>query len=428
MTGGTTGRQGVLEPAPPADRGGRRGHAAAGRESGAAAAESGARGRVDAVDVLRGAVMILMALDHTRDYFGNAAANPTDLATTTAPLFFTRWVTHFCAPVFFLLSGTGAYLSLDRKSPAALSRFLLVRGLWLVVLEITVVRALWQFNVDYRVTLLNVLWALGWSMVALSALVRLPLWASGAVGVAMIALHNLADAVQPAAFGALAPVWTVLHQPGFLAMTPRHTVFVAYPLVPWIGVMAVGYALGPVLTWPAERRRAFLLRAGAALTSAFVALRALNVYGDPSPWTPHGREGFTLLSFLNASKYPPSLLFLLMTLGPALLFLRLADRRVPRVLHPALVIGRVPLFYYVLHVALLHTLALAVCYVRYGAVSWMVESPSIDRFPVTQPPGWPAPLAAVYLAWAVAVVLLYPCCRWYAAVKARRTHRWLSYL
>jgi uncharacterized membrane protein len=385
-------------------------------------------GRVDAVDLLRGVIMILMALDHTRDYFGNAAANPTDLATTTVPLFFTRWVTHFCAPVFFLLSGTGAYLSRRRRSPAELSQFLLTRGLWLVALELTVVRFFWQFNVDYRVTLLNVLWALGWSMVALAALVRLPLRVTAGLGVAMIALHNLADGVQPAAFGPLAPLWTVLHQPGFLATTPRHTVFVAYPLVPWIGVMAAGYGLGAVLDWPRERRRAFLLRAGAALTLGFVALRALYVYGDPSRWSAPGRPGLAWLAFINTTKYPPSLLFLLMTLGPALLVLRLADRPVPRLVRPALVVGRVPLFYYLLHVVLLHALAVAACHARYGGVRWMFESPSIDRFPVTQPPGWAAPLPGVYLAWVAVVLLLYPLCRWYAALKSRHPSGWLSYL
>ena len=390
------------------------------------------RGRLDAVDVLRGVVMILMALDHTRDYFGSAAANPTDLATTTAALFFTRWVTHVCAPVFFLLTGTGAYLSLRRQSPAALSRFLLTRGLWLVALELTVMRALWQFNVDYRVTVLTVLWALGWSMVALAALVRLPVRLVGAAGVGMIALHDLADAVAPAAFGPLAPLWTFLHQPGLVSATPRAVVFAAYPLVPWVGVVAAGYALGPVFAWPAERRQAFLLRAGVGLVLAFVALRTLNGYGDPRPWAARPRAAFTALSFLNTTKYPPSLLFLLMTLGPALLFLRLADGRtggrMPRPLRPALVVGRVPLFYYLLHVFVLHALAVVVCYARYGAVHWMFESPSVDRFPVTQPPGWPAPLPGVYLAWATAVVLLYPCCRWYGALKARGARAWMRYL
>jgi uncharacterized membrane protein len=392
-------------------------------------AAPGARGRLDSVDLLRGIVMILMALDHTRDFFGDAAASPTNLATTTVPLFFTRWITHFCAPGFFLLSGIGAYLALRRRTPAGLARFLLTRGLWLVLLEVTVLRFLMQFNVDYHATLLTILWALGWSMVALAALVRLPTWRVAAIGVAMIALHDLADAVRPAAFGALAPLWTVLHAPGPLVATPRALVFVAYPLVPWIGVMALGFALGRVYRWPAERRRAFLLRAGAALTAAFVVLRLANVYGDPLPWSSQSSAALTWVSFLNANKYPPSLLFLLMTLGPALLFLRAVDgRTVPRALRPALVFGRVPMFYFLLHFLVIHLLAVAASYARYGAVHWMFESPSLDRFPVTQPPGWPAPLPVVYLTWAAVVVLCYPLCRWYAAYKARHDAAWLSYL
>ena len=379
--------------------------------------------------------MVFMALDHTRDYFGDAAASPTNLATTTVPLFFTRWVTHFCAPVFFLLTGTGAYLSLARRGRAGLSRFLLTRGLWLVVLEVTLVRFLWQFNLDYRVTLLNVLWALGWSMVALAAFVWLPVAAVTAIGTAMIVFHNLTDGVGPLA-GALGSLWTILHRPGPLLTTPRAIVFVAYPLVPWIGVTAVGYGLGPVFTWPAPRRRAVLLGTGAALSLGFVILRALNVYGDPSRWVTQSRAAYTAISFLNTTKYPPSLLFLLMALGPALLFLRLIDARVterdertlPRILRPVLTIGRVPMFYYVLHVLLLHTLAVGACIVRYGGAHWMLESPSVDRFPVTQPPGWPASLPWVYAAWVVVVVLAYPCCRWYEGVKARSRSAWLSYL
>ena len=425
VTGGTTGRSGRLASATALRAPSLRAPRAAGRP---AAVVGAGRMRVDAVDVLRGVIMILMALDNTRDFFGDAAANPTDLATTSGPLFFTRWVTHFCAPVFFLLTGTGASLSLGRTSVPELSRFLLTRGLLLIVLEATVVRALWQFNVDYRVTILNVLWALGWSMIVLAILVRLPRWVAPTFGLALIALHNLADGVRPVAFGALAPLWNVLHQPGMLLATPRTVVFVAYPLIPWIGVAAAGYGLGEVYRWSAERRRAFLLRAGVGLTLAFVALRAIDVYGDPRPWAAHARAGYTALSFLNTNKYPPSLLFLLMTLGPALLFLWRADGREARLLRPALVIGRVPLCYYLLHVALLHLLAVVAGCVRYGDAHWMFESPSLDRFPMTQPAGWPLPLPAVYLVWALVVALLYPCCRWYAALKARRADVWLRYI
>ena len=386
--------------------------------------------RLASVDVLRGVVMVLMALDHTRDYFGDLAADPTDPVRSGTALFLTRWITHFCAPVFFLLAGTGARLSLAQASRAAVSRFLLLRGAWLVLLELTLLRAAWQFNVDYHVTLLNVIWALGWSMIALAALVWLPTRAVAAIGIGMIALHDLADGIAPAALGPLAPLWTVLHAPGFLLNAPGRAVFVAYPLVPWIGVMAAGYALGAALEWPAERRRAFLLRAGLACVAAFVALRAANAYGDPASWTRHASAVSTLLSFVDTTKYPPSLLFLLMTLGPALLALRALDGRpAPRLLRPAVVFGRVPFFYFVAHVLLLHLLAVAASLARYGTAAPMLASPTLDRFPITQPPGWPAPLPVVWALWIAVVVALYPACRWFAGLKARRRDvAWLRFL
>ena len=384
----------------------------------------GPRARLESVDVVRGVIMIVMALDHTRDYFGIPGQNPTDLSTATAALFATRWITHLCAPVFFLLTGTGAYLSLRRRTTRELSRFLLTRGLWLLVLETVVVRCLaYQFNVDYRVTLLLVLWALGWAMIALSVLVRLPTSAVAAFGVVMIVAHNLSDAVKSAN-----PVWTVLHSPGFLLNTPEHVVFVGYPLIPWIGVTAVGYALGQIYSWDAERRRTFLLRSGLALSVAFLVLRAANVYGDPSRWTGQSTALFTALSFINTTKYPPSLLFLLMTLGPAMLLLRAVDGGTPRFLHVARVIGKVPLFYYALHFFLIHLLAVITCYARYGSARWMFESPSLADYPFTAPPGWGYSLPVVYFVWALVVMAMYPLCRWFAAVKQRRDDPWLSYL
>ena len=361
----------------------------------AAAAEPATqrRTRMVSVDLLRGAVMILMALDHTRDYFGDAAASPTNLATASTALFLTRWVTHFCAPVFFLLTGVGAYLARGQRTPSELSRFLLTRGLWLVVLELTVMRALWQFNLDYRLTILTVLWALGWSIVALAGISRLPLGMAVALGAGLIALHNLADAVPPGAFGTLAPLWSVLHQPGPLLVTERVFVLLAYPLIPWIGVTAVGFGLGRVLTWPTDQRLAFLLRLGVGLVAAFVLLRAVNLYGDPLPWSPQGSTLRTVLSFVNTNKYPPSLLFLLMTLGPAVLALRFieghvraggtdrADRGLPSALQPVLVFGRVPLFFYLLHVLIIHGLAVGASAVRFHAVHWMFESPTPTVFP-----------------------------------------------
>ena len=383
-----------------------------------------AHARLESIDVVRGAIMILMALDHTRDFFGSLAQSPTNLATASAGLFLTRWVTHFCAPVFFLLTGTGAYLSLRRRSRAELSRFLLTRGLWLIFLELVVVRCLaYQFNVDYRVTMLLVLWALGWAMILLAALVHLPVGVTAAIGVVMIAGHNLFDGVRSAN-----PLWSILHSPGFVLNTPEHVVFAAYPLIPWVGVTAVGYALGRIYTWDATRRRAFLLRLGLGVSLAFLVVRGINIYGDPVSWTAQRNALFTVLSFLNANKYPPSLVFLLMTLGPALLFLRAVDERTPRFLRPALVIGKVPLFYFVLHFVLIHLLAVVVCYVRYGSAHWMFESPDLSNYPYTAPPGWGYSLPVVYLVWAFVVAAMYPLCRWFADLKQRRADAWLSYL
>lgn len=385
--------------------------------------------RLSSIDVLRGVVMILMTLDHVRDYLGDAATSPTNLATTTVPLFFTRWITHVCAPVFFLLTGTGTYLMSRRTGTESLPRFLITRGVWLIVLETVILRCLgYQFNADFRVTLLFILWAIGWSMITLAALVRLPLAVPLTFGLVLIAGHNLLDGVPASALGIPAPLWLVLHQQGLLLRGPEHFILIAYPLIPWIGVTAVGYAMGPVFEWDPQPTRRFLWRAGVGITLAFLALRWLNVYGDPQPWTVRASSWFTALSYLNTTKYPPSLLFLLMTLGPALLFLRSLDARIPRWLRPAEVLGRVPLFYFVLHVVLIHLFALVVCWYRYGEVHWMFESPTPDKYPFTQPPGWPLPLPYIYFAWGLVVLTLWPICRWFAAVKQRRRDWWMSYL
>jgi uncharacterized membrane protein len=381
------------------------------------------RVRIEAIDVVRGVIMILMALDHVRDFFGNSGLNPTDPATTTVPLFFTRWITHFCAPVFFLLTGTGAYLSLRKQTKPELSRFLFTRGLWLIFLELTVTRCLgWQFNFDYHVTMLIVLWALGWAMIVLSILVYLPASVVTAFGVVMIATHNLLDSVDSSN-----PFWSILHSPNVIVNQPGRVVRVIYVLIPWIGVTAAGYGLGQIYSRPSTRRKAFLLPLGIGLTAAFLVLRGVDVYGDPLPWSTQKSAVFTALSFLNTTKYPPSLLYLLMTLGPALLFLWAVDAGTPRWLRPALIVGKVPMFYYLSHIPLIHLLAVAVCYARYGQVHWMFESPTLRQFPITLPPGWGYSLPIVYLVWAVVVLTLYPLCRWFADLKGRRSDAWLSY-
>ena len=255
------------------------------------------------------------------------------------------------------------------------------------------------------------------------ALVWLPPSAILAFAVAMIAGHNLLDGVRSAH-----PLWVMLHSQGFVVNRPEFVIFSVYPLIPWVGVTALGYSLGQIYRWPAERRQAFLLRCGLGVTAAFVALRAINVYGDPAPWLSQRSAVFTGLSFLNATKSPPSLLFVLMTLGPALLILRALDNGTPRFLRPALVFGRVPLFYFVLHFSLIHVLAVIVCYAQNGAVHWMFESPTLGDFPFTSPPGWGVSLRIVYVIWIGVVLMLYPVCAWFGAVKRRRPGGWLSYL
>lgn len=386
------------------------------------------RARLESVDVVRGIVIVLMALDHTRDFFGDLAADPTALAATTPALFFTRWITHFCAPAFFLLTGTGACLALGKMSKRELTRYLITRGIWLIFLELVVMRFALQFNIDYQVTIVTVLWALGWAMIALAGLIWLPIPAIAAIGIAMVAGHNLLDGIPPSRFGALAPVWTILHAPGILFDNGRFLVVISYVLIPWIGVTALGFCLGRLFQGDAGRRKAWLLWMGIGLTAAFAILRLADIYGDPVPWSPQGSPPWILMAFLNATKYPPSLLFLLMTLGPVLLLLRAFDDGVPKILQPALIIGKIPLFFFVLHFFLIHLLAVLASWLRYGEIGEMFRSPDLGHFPFSQPPGWGAPLPVIYAVWIAVVLILYPSCRWYAQVKQRHKAWWLSYL
>ena len=384
--------------------------------------ETSSRVRVESIDVLRGVVMVIMALDHTRDFFGTFGANPTNLATTTAPLFFTRWITHICAPTFFLLTGTGAGLASGSRSKSELSRYLILRGFLLIFLELTLIRGLaYQFNFDYQVTLLLVIWALGWAMVFLGLIVFLPIPAIATIGIALIVGHNAFDSVPWNN-----PLWSILHRPGFVLQGER-TVFVAYPLIPWIGVTAVGYALAQVYRWEAARRRRFLLAAGIGALVGFVALRATNLYGDPFPWAFQDSALFTVMSFINASKYPPSLLFLLMTLGMSLLFLRWTDGGIPRFLRPAISYGRAPFFYFVGHFMLIHALAVIVAFGIHGTAHWLFESPSLGQYPFTPPPDWGWTLPVVYAVWLFVVVAMYWPTRKMAELKATGRYPWLSY-
>jgi uncharacterized membrane protein len=391
--------------------------------------QAGRLPRMESVDLLRGLVMVLMALDHTRDYFSNDLAfDPTDLTRTYPALFLTRWITHYCAPVFIFLAGTGAFLSAARgKTKKDLSEFLLSRGLWLVFLELTWVRFGWLFNVDYHFAMGIVIWAIGWSMVALASLVFLPLRWITIFGVLMTTSHNLLDYAEPENPGLFGWLWRILHSGGEMDLGNGYRFAAGYPLIPWIGVMAVGYVFGALLVREPHQRRKWLFLLGGALTLLFVAVRGINDYGDPHPWTSQKNALFTIFSFLNCHKYPPSLAYLLMTLGPALIVLGWLDRGTPRSLGPILIFGRVPLFYYLLHIPLIHGLSVVVAYARHGRAEWLFANPG-DQKVAPPPANFGFDLPIVYLVWIAVVLALYPACRWFAEFKRRRREKWLGYL
>jgi uncharacterized membrane protein len=378
--------------------------------------------RLVAIDLLRGLVMILMALDHTRDFFGASGMNPRDVGDPA--LFLTRWVTHFCAPVFIFLAGISAWLYGARgRSRGELSRFLLTRGFWLIALEFTVVRLAWTFSFEPSFLVAQVIWAIGVSMVALAALVHLPRWALAALALITIAGHNALDGIEAASFGAAAWLWNLLHEPALVELGQGVSLFALYPPIPWFGVMAAGYCLGPVFVLDPAARRRWLLGLGAAVTAGFVLLRASNLYGDPAPWALEESWSATVLSFLNCEKYPPSLLYLMMTLGPALILLTAFERARGPVAECITLFGSVPLFYYVAHLFLIHWLAVAFAQLTTGESAWL-----LGAFLPEKPPGYGLGLPGVYLMTLLIVIMLYGPCRLFAAVKRSGRGRWWSYL
>jgi len=314
------------------------------------------------------------------------------------------------------------------------------------VLEFTLVHLGWAFRPDYQFLLGQVIWAIGWSMVLLAGLVLLPTWVVGLIGVLIIAGHNAFDQVNPASFGSFRWLWVALVSGGpvelrsglqlpairplfYSAVTVKQPIIliVAYPILPWLGVMAAGYAFGMAWLLDPMRRRRWLLGLGVGITALFVVLRYVNRYGDPRPWSHQDDDWFTVLSFVNCTKYPPSLLFVLMTLGPAIMSLAWFDRGTGPLGRPLVVFGRVPLFYYLLHVHVIHVLAFAFAYFRYGDVRFLVQHPFF-RGHEPYPSDYGYDLPVVYLAWIIVIAVLYPACWWFARLKGRRRDSWLSYL
>jgi len=382
--------------------------------------------RLDSVDLLRGLVMVAMALDHTRDYFHSSAiqgADPLDLARTTPALFFTRWITHFCAPVFSFLAGLGVFLAIMRgKTKRHLSWLLVTRGLWLIFLELTLLMWFgWAFEIDLHSYFLATLWSLGWSMIALAGLIHLPFWAILTFSLTMIAGHNALDGIRPESWNSWGWLWQVLHSGGPFATKSGFKFLALYPLIPWLGVMSAGYCCGALYRLDAAVRRRWLRRAGCVLIAAFVLLRAANVYGNLTPWTRQPSPVFTFLSFLDATKYPPSLSYLLMTLGPGLLLLAHFERGTPAWMASLLAYGRVPFFFYVAHIPLIHAAAFAMNVFRHGRGDFSLVGGN-------PPPDAGIGLGATCCVWIAFVVALYPACKWFSDLKRRRRDAWLGYL
>jgi uncharacterized membrane protein len=397
-------------------------------------------GRIVSLDIMRGLVMVIMALDHTRDFFTNLSFPPEGLAQTYYALFFTRWITHFCAPLFFFLAGTGAFFYGRRRTPQALTRFLWSRGLWLIVIEFTVVGTAWTFLFPWG--FFGVIWCLGTCMVLMAGIVRLPLRGVAAFSAVMILGHDLLDPVRPKQFGSFGWLWTILHVRGGVLLPFNARSFVLFPLVPWVGVMAAGYVFGSLYLLEKKRRQKLIAQIGLGLAVAFIVLRLTNVYGNPpvglggvsqGPWHIQPTIEKTVILFFDVEKYPPSLQFLLMTLGPSLLLLAWLDKELDQkdgrqtispLLSPLLTFGRVPMFFYILHLYLIHSLAVLMAVLFHQPVGWLLHGAIF----VGSPDNYGHNLPFIYLIWITVVVILYFPCRWYEGVKQRRKDWWLSYI
>src|SRR6267154_3502658 len=386
--------------------------------------------RIESIDLLRGAVMIIMALDHVRDYFHADAFlyNPTDLSQTNVWLFATRWITHFCAPVFVFLAGTSAFLIGSRKGKNELSAFLLKRGLWLILLDFTVINFAWFFNIHFSFIALTVIWALGIGMILLAAIIHLPFKMILAIGLLLVAGHNLLDSVHITANTSAAKVWAVLHVPSVFKLG-YFKVFSGYPILPWSGIMFLGYCFGTLYkpSFDARKRKRILLQLGSGLILLFVVVRLINRYGDPFPWHVQPNSLFTFLSFINVTKYPPSLLYILITLGPSMIFLALSEKMTGQVSQYVIALGRVPMFFYITHIYFIHLLALIAALATGFSASamtfttWVTDSVNLK--------GYGFNLGVVYVVWTGIVLLLYPVCLLYDRYKTSHKEKWwLSYL
>jgi uncharacterized membrane protein len=396
------------------------------------------RYRINSIDILRGIVMVIMALDHTRDFFqkvvitggASVATNPTDMATTTPALFFTRWITHFCAPIFIFLAGVSAWLMSQKKTKAELSSFLIKRGFWLVVVEAVIITLGWTFNPLFNVVILQVIWAIGISMIILGLLIYLPFKVLVAIGLIIVFGHNLLDYpnFSKGLQGGLLPDLLYFSRFAVHNIAKDHVILIVYSFLPWTGVMILGYCFGKLFTTavdPAKRRK-ILWQTGAGLLVLSVVLRLINHYGDPVPWSGQPRGSvYTFLSFLNINKYPPSLDFLSLTIGTGLILLSWLEGMGNRLTNFFRVYGRVPMFYYILHFYILHTLVVIIFFLKGYSTSQIITPNNPFLF---RPPGFGFELAGVYAVWIFVFLVLYPLCKKYDRYKSSHSKWWLSYL
>jgi uncharacterized membrane protein len=384
--------------------------------------------RINSIDFLRGLVMIIMALDHTRDFFheGALTEDPLNFATTSPMLFLTRWITHFCAPVFVFLAGTSGFFQSLRKTKSELCGFLIKRGLWLVLVEVTFISFGITFDVQFSGFFLQVIWAIGISMVLLGLAVWLPFRLILAIGLLIVLGHNSLDYYEAGKqqFGL---VYSLLHRPNFMPFADNRLLGILYPFLPWTGLMFLGYCFGKLYTqYEGAERRKVLALLGAGIIIFFIGLRAINSYGDPTPWAQQKTALFTVLSFVNTIKYPPSVLYMCMTIGPAVLFLAFFGSVSNRFSKMVTVYGRVPFFYYILHFYLLHFLLMLSSLTRHSFAEAAAGTPGIPfKFAF---PGEGYSLAVTYLIWLSVIVVLYPACRWFSRYKQTHKQWWLSYL
>ena len=388
------------------------------------------KNRIESIDFLRGLVMIIMALDHVRDYFffGSFTSNPTDLATTTPLLFYTRIITHYCAPVFILLTGTSAYLYGAKKNKRDLSKFLFTRGVWLIFLELVVNNFVWYFDPSYSLIVLQVIWAIGFGMLFLSGIIYLSNKIICLIGLAIICLHNLFDVFVFEGQSLDAIVWYFLHQQAIIEISDHTSLIFGYPIIPWIGLMAIGYILGSLYTdYQAKERKALLMKYSLYSIGAFLILRLTNFYGEPNPFIIQDSITYSIMSFFNTTKYPPSLLYILMTIGPSLLLLSVIEKYKNKVTDFFVVFGRVPLFYYFIHILIIHMLAIILLVVTNKDYSIMFNmTPFLqnqDQFIEYGHPLW-----VVYVVWFTVILILYPLCYKYMKYKSNSKKWWLSYL